>query len=253
MTRRVFQFAVVMAIFVTSFASTGPALAWSACARYVTVQWGDTLSGIAAQCGTTVDAIRAENPGLGWWVYAGQVLCIPTGSVSVPVSYPTYGNTYVVQRGDTLGNIAMRTGVSLNSILALNSQIWNPSLIYVGQVIYLPVGVSVPPAPYNPPPPVYQDDPDELDDPDPAVDSLSTLRVAYKYGLYIRTQPGGAIIASALNKDTLYYRSDSVFTDANWKVWVEVRVYPPTKGYYTGWVLVKDQLGNYFTSPQIDR
>src|SRR5678810_979608 len=117
MTRKVFQLAVVLTILITSFVSVGSVSAASGCASYITVQWGDTLSGIAVQCGTTVEAIRAENPGLGWWVYAGQVLCIPTGSA--PVSYPTYDNTYVVQKGDTLGNIALRTGVSLNSILCL--------------------------------------------------------------------------------------------------------------------------------------
>ena len=245
MTRRIFQLVVVVAILVTSFASTGGVSASSNCASYITVQWGDTLSGIAATCGTTVDAIRAANPGLGWWVYAGQVLNIPTGYASAPVSHPTYGGTYVVQRGDTLGKIAARAGVSLSSILAVNPQIWNPSLIYTGQVINLPTGVGVPP-PYNPPPPPYCDCP-----PTP-VDSLSTLKIAYKYGMYIRSEPGGTILASALNKDTLYYRPNSVFIDKKWKVWVEVRLFPPVKGYTTGWLLVKDQFGTYFTDPQID-
>jgi LysM repeat protein len=238
------QVIVVTVLLVTSFASVGGALALSQCPAYVTVQWGDTLSGIAVQCSTTVAAIQAANPGLGWWLYAGQVLYIPTGPTA-PGSQPTYGGFYTVQRGDTLGRIAGRTGVSLSSIVAANPQIANPSLIYPGQVINLPVGGSIPP--HNPPPhshPNY---------PPPSADSLSTLKVAYKYGLYIRSAPGGAIIASAVNKDTLYYKPSSVFMDKNWKVWVEVRVYPPTKGYYTGWVLVKDQLGNYFTEPQIDK
>src|SRR5258705_13985132 len=100
-TKRILQLVVVLAILVTSFASTGGASAWG-CASYITVQWGDTLSGIAATCSTTVQAIQAANPGLGWWVYAGQVLCIPTGYASAPVSYPTYGSNYVVQQGDTL-------------------------------------------------------------------------------------------------------------------------------------------------------
>jgi LysM repeat protein len=246
MSRKILQLVVVAAILVATFASAGGVSAWSSCPQYVTVQWGDTLSGIAAQCGTTVDAIRAGNPGLGWWVYAGQVLCIPTGYTTPPVSYPSYGGTYTVQWGDTLGKIAARSGVTLSSLLAVNPQIWNPSLIYTGQVINLPAGVSVPP-PYNPPPPTYPDHPS------PPPDSLSTLKVAYKYGLYIRSEPGGAVISSAVNKDTLYYRTNSVFMDGNWKVWVEVRVFPPTKGYYTGWILVQDQLGNYFTEPQIDK
>ena len=244
MTKRIFQLMVVVAILVTSFASTGGALASSNCASYVTVQWGDTLSGIAATCGTTVAAIQAANPGLGWWVYAGQVLYIPMGHASDPGYYPPSGSTYVVQWGDTLAKIAARTGVSLSSLVAVNPQIHNPSLIYAGQVINLPAGA---PPPYNPPPTKYPDYPSP-----PPADSLSALKIAYKHGMYIRSDPGGKILASALNKDTVYYYPNSVFTDVNWKVWVKVKVYPPTKGYYEGWLLVKDQLGNYFTNPQID-
>ena len=142
--KRTFQLIVVVAILVASFASTGSVLAWGGCASYITVQWGDTLSGLAALCGSTVEAIRAANPGLGYWVYAGQVLYIPTGYTSAPVYYPpsyapSYGGgTYVVQYGDTLGKIAVRSGVSVNDILAVNPQIWNASLIYVGQCITLP-------------------------------------------------------------------------------------------------------------------
>jgi LysM repeat protein len=246
MTKRIFQAVVIVAILLASFASTNGASAWSNCARTITVQWGDTLSGIAVQCGTTVEAIRGANPGLGWWVYAGQVLCIPNGYSSTPINYPTSG-TYTVQWGDTLGKIATRTGTSVSSILAVNPQIWNPSLIYTGQVIYLPVGVSAPPPPpaYNPPPshPNYPSTPSE---------SLSTLKIDYKHGMYIRSEPGGTVISGALNKEVIYYRSNSAFTDSKGKVWVEVRLFPPVKGYTTGWLLVKDQFGTHFTDPQID-
>ena len=248
MTKRIVQFAVVLAILVAPFASVGVASAWS-CPNYITVQWGDTLSGIAANCGTTVDAIQRANPGLGWWVYAGQVLCIPTGYANVPVSYPTYGGTYVVQQGDTLGKISVRLGVRLSDVLAVNPQIWNPSLIYTGQVINLPAGVSVPPPVYSPPSQQYDD---EDDYPSFPVDSFSTVKIAYKYGLYIRSAPGGDIIASALNGTTWRYRQSSVFIDSRWKVWVEVKLVPPAKGFSTGWILVKDQLGTYFTDPPVD-
>jgi LysM repeat protein len=244
MNKRFFQLIVVVAILVASIAPSGGGRAWSACASYITVQWGDTLSGIAATCGTTVGAIRAANPGLGWWVYAGQVLYIPTGYPSAPVSYPTYGGTYVVQQGDTLGKIAVRMGVSWRDILAVNPQIWNPSLIYAGQVINLPGGVN--PPPYNPPPPTYPTNP-------PPPVELSTLKIDYKHGLFVRIQPGGPIIASGLDNTTWFYRPSSVFIDSKWKVWVEVRLYPPVKGYTTGWMLVKDQFGTYFTDPQIDK
>lgn len=62
--KSVFRLIVVVAILVGSFASTGGAMAWSGCASYITVQWGDTLSGLARLCGTTMEAIRAANPGL---------------------------------------------------------------------------------------------------------------------------------------------------------------------------------------------
>ena len=232
---------IVIVILVASFASTGSAFAWG-CASYITVQWGDTLSGIAQRCGTTVAAIQGANPGLGWWVYAGQVLYIPTGYASDPVYYPPSGSTYVVQSGDTLGKIAARIGVSWRDILAVNPQIQNPSLIYTGQVINLPAGIP----PYKPPPT------NPCNCPPPPVDSLSTLKIDYKHGLYVRSQPGGPIIASGLDKTTWYYRPSSVFIDSKWKVWVEVRLYPPVKGFTTGWMLVKDQFGTYFTDPQIN-
>jgi hypothetical protein len=71
--------------------------------------------------------------------------------------------------------------------------------------------------------------------------------------LYVRSAPGGSIIASALNKTEWRYKKDSIFIDSKWKVWAEVTLSPPVKGYATGWILVKDQLGTYFTDPQIDK
>ena len=137
-TKRIFQWIVVAAILAGSFASAGSVMAWGGCASSITVQWGDTLSGLARLCGTTVSAIQAANPGLGSWVYAGQVLYIPTGYTSAPVYYPTYGGTYVVRLGDTLAKIARSAGVSVSDVLAINPQITNASLIYAGQYINLP-------------------------------------------------------------------------------------------------------------------
>jgi len=246
MAKRFLELMVIVAILVASFASVGGASAWSGCASYITVQWGDTLSGIAVRCGTTMEAIQAANPGLGWWVYAGQVLYIPTGYASDPVYYPPSGGTYIVQSGDTLGKIAARLGISWRDILAVNPQIQNPSLIYAGQVINLPAGVVVPP--YNPPP---ANPPCNC--PPPGVDSYATLKIAYGPGMFVRSDPGGPVIlASAMDKTTWYYKLDSVFIDKRWKVWVQVKLYPPVKGYTTGWILVKDQLGKYFTEPHID-
>ena len=244
MVRRIFQGMIAAAILIASFGSVGSAFAWSGCGSYVTVQWGDTLSGIAQQCGTTVHAIRAANPGMDWWVYAGQVLYIPSGSGYDTGYHPPSGGTYVVQWGDTLAKIAGRVGVSWRDILAVNPQIQNPSLIYAGQLIYLPGGVVNPP-PYHPPAPTPPCN-------CPPSSSLNTLKINYKHGLFVRSEPGGAIIASGLDKTTWIYNPGSVFRDHKGCVWVKVNLYKHPKGYTEGWMLVKDQLGQYFTSPQID-
>lgn len=239
--KKLVQWFVIAMLLVAPFAPTGNALAWSNCSSQITVQWGDTLSQLAVTCNTTVEAIRAANPGLGWWLYAGQVLYIPGGYTTHPNNPPTYA-TYTVRWGDTLGKIAARSGTSVANLLAVNPQIYNPSLIYIGQVIYLPAGVSVPP-PTNYPPP---------SNPPPANDGYSSLKIAYKYGMYVRSAPGGKIIASALDGTTWKYKPGSLVVDNKWKVWVEVKISPPAKGYSTGWLLVKDQFGTYFTDPQIN-
>jgi LysM repeat protein len=244
MTRRVFQILSVLAILVASFGSAGHVLAWSNCPSYVTVQWGDTLSGIAVKCGTTMDAIRNANPGLGWWLYAGQVLYIPTGTTN-PGNPPSTGGTYVVQVGDTLGKIAARTGCSLSGLLAVNTQIQNPSLIYVGQVINLPAGANIPSYPTPPPTQPCNCSPSS------PLDAYSNLKIAYEYGLFVRVDPGGKIIASGRNNSSWLYDPSSVFTDSKGKVWVKVHLYPAVKGYSSGWMLVRDQQGKYFTSPAI--
>lgn len=136
--KRIFRLIAVVAVLTSSFTSIGRVMAWDGCASSITVQWGDTLSGLARLCGTTVAAIQAANPGLGSWVYAGQVLYIPTGYTPAPVYYPTYSGNYVVQWGDTLAKIAGSAGISVGDLLASNPQITNASLIYAGQSINLP-------------------------------------------------------------------------------------------------------------------
>lgn len=245
MLKRNFQIIVVLALLVASFASAGGAQAWTQCPAYITVQWGDTLGGIALMCNTTVDAIRAANPGLGWWLYAGQVINIPTGYTPAPPP-PTYGGTYTVQWGDTLGKIAARAGTSVHAILAVNPQITNASLIYVGQVIYLPSGIVVPPPSYPTPPPSYPTPP-------PSGEFFSLVKITYAGGLYIRNAPGGTNILSSAMKGTYwYYNTGNIRRLSDGSVWVEVKLGEQIDGVWRGWMLVKDYLGQYFTSPRID-
>jgi len=238
--KKFLQLIVVVALLITTFAMSGNALAWSQCPAYITVQWGDTLSGIAKQCDTTVDAIRAANPGLGWWLYTGQVIYIPGGYTPPP--RPTGYNTYTVQWGDTLGKIAARSGTTVGNLLAVNPQISNANLIYVGQVINLPSGVNVPPPPTKIPP-----------TPSPSSDSFKIVRITYKGGLFIRTAPGGEIVSSAVLNTYWYYNTGNIRKLDDGSVWVEVKLGEKINGSWRGWMLVKDRLGTYFTSPKIDK
>ncbi|MFZ1042222.1 MAG: LysM peptidoglycan-binding domain-containing protein [Anaerolineales bacterium] len=169
---------ILLTTLLASFAFTGNALAASGCGGPYTVQWGDTLASVAYRCGTTQDAIRQANPNLRYWLYAGQTISMPgyygdngyngynnhtynpapqnyansngyNGYNNhtynpAPQNYasnyyvPQAGRTYVVQWGDTLRNIADRTGVSVYDLQAVNPQIWNPNWIFYGQVINLP-------------------------------------------------------------------------------------------------------------------
>jgi LysM repeat protein len=109
------------------------------------VQWGESLSIIAARYGVTVNAI-AEANGISNpnYIYAGQSLVIPGGSASTPAPSSGGSTSYVVQSGDTLSAIAARYGTTVNELVSLNG-LMNPNLIYVGQVLQLPGGAS--PAP----------------------------------------------------------------------------------------------------------
>jgi LysM repeat protein len=147
--KRFSQIFVLLVILVATFATSGSAQAWSGCGSTYVVQWGDTLGGIAARCGTSVAAIYAVNPGISGYLYAGQTLAMPAGDdCNCPQDGYGYANTYTVQRGDTFSKIAKRFGVSVNSLWAANPYIWDINRIYPGQVLNVP---SYSPA-YEPPP-----------------------------------------------------------------------------------------------------
>lgn len=101
--------------------------------RLYTVRSGDTLSQIALRYGVSVNELARyngiANPNL---IYVGQVLRIP-GTVNSGGS-SLAGQRYVVRRGDTLSEIALRFDTSV-SVLARDNGIRNPNLIYPGQVL----------------------------------------------------------------------------------------------------------------------
>ena len=93
------------------------------------VQYGENLSSIAVQYGTTWQELARINalssPSI---IYAGQTLSV-IGGRSVAKS-----NYCVVEPGDTLSSIAAQFGTTVERLVSAN-KITNPNLIYVGQVL----------------------------------------------------------------------------------------------------------------------
>jgi LysM repeat protein len=121
---------------------------------YHTVQPGQTLYSIAQYYGTSVWAISCAN-GLynPNYVYAGQVLLIPSGwnggcqgphkPMPQPAKWHPYpqpkplGCYYTVGWGDHLYRIALKYGVSWTVIAQANG-LYNGNYIYAGQVLRVP-------------------------------------------------------------------------------------------------------------------
>jgi LysM repeat protein len=101
-----------------------------------TVAVGETLQIIAARYGTTWQVIAAANnlanPNV---IFVGQRLTI-RGSSPTPAPVPL-PQTYVVQRGDNLTNIAARFGKTVQAIMTANN-IANPDTIFPGQLLTIP-------------------------------------------------------------------------------------------------------------------
>lgn len=113
-----------------------PTTTGGACTNPYVVQRGEWLYSIARKCGVSAGAILAANPMLDPnTIYPGQSLVMPgAGSTG---GGTTGGNTYVVQRGDTMFSIARHFNVSIQALMAANG-ISNPNFIFVGQVLTIP-------------------------------------------------------------------------------------------------------------------
>ena len=115
------------------------ALSWplEAAAVHHVVQEGDTLSGIAVEYGTTVAELVAlnglKNPDL---LRVGQKLVVRE-EAPAPEAF-----VHVVQRGETLSEIAAGYGVSTSQLAALNG-IANPDRIWPGlELVVVPQAVQ---------------------------------------------------------------------------------------------------------------
>ncbi len=120
------------------------------------VQPGDTLTGIAARYGVTIDAIVSANALPSRTIYANQVLSIPSASApsSQPPSPPSAQGTYAVQPGDSLSSLAQRFGISRQALASANG-LSPSSMLYVGQVLKVapaaqPTALPATPVPATP-------------------------------------------------------------------------------------------------------
>ena len=110
------------------------AAALASAAQTYTVRRGDTLSEIAARFGTTVnELVRLNNIADPDRIYEGDRLIIRAGTGD--------GNTYTVQRGDTLSEIAARFGTTVNELVRLNN-IADPDRIYEGDRLIIRAGTG---------------------------------------------------------------------------------------------------------------
>ena len=102
------------------------------------VQKGDSLYKIANQFGTTVNEIIKANNLTSNNLSIGQQLFIP-GDENTEKEPPITNNTditYIVQKGDSLWNIAKKYNISVNELKEYNNL--NTNLLSIGQQLLIP-------------------------------------------------------------------------------------------------------------------
>ncbi|MBC9782931.1 LysM peptidoglycan-binding domain-containing protein [Heliobacterium chlorum] len=93
-----------------------------------TVQKGDSLYRVAIRFGISVDVLKGANGLYSDMIYTGQTLHVPAVSGGP--------NIYLVQKGDSLYFIALKYGISIDSLKQNNNL--SSNLITPGQVLVIP-------------------------------------------------------------------------------------------------------------------
>ncbi|VDR31793.1 Muramidase-2 precursor [Arthrobacter agilis] len=125
------------------------------------VKPGDTLGAIASRNGVRLDSLlKANRLSMTSVIYPGQKLAIsgkapaapaPAAPKPAPAPAPAPAGSYTIKPGDTLGAIASRNGVSLDSLLKAN-RLSMTSIIYPGQKLAISGKAPAAPAPAAPKP-----------------------------------------------------------------------------------------------------
>jgi membrane-bound lytic murein transglycosylase D len=106
-----------------------------------TVRSGDTLSGIAARYGSSASAIRQANGLRSNLIHPGQSLVVPrfgsTPAQRQPVTRVADNGEYVIQRDDTLWDIARSFSVTVDRLCVVNG-ISRSQPIHPGQRLKIP-------------------------------------------------------------------------------------------------------------------
>ena len=148
---RLSVFIRVLVIFIIVLAPIATARAQSAAPAVYVVQAGDTLFSIARRFSVPVNELARYNGVLNPDViYVGQELKIPPtgqssaarGTPTPAASMPAY-RIHVVQPGENLFRIALRYGVTVETIAAAN-RLGSTTLIFVGQQLSIPAPTGAP-------------------------------------------------------------------------------------------------------------
>ena len=115
------------------------------------VKKGDTLSQLAIDYDTTTaDLVRLNNLDDPDSLYVGQALQVPAGvrstsretTTSSAATSAKKAGMYTIQKGDTLSEIAVAAGVSIDALRNINGI--EGDVIWAGQEIAIPAGGKVP-------------------------------------------------------------------------------------------------------------
>ncbi len=106
-------------------------------AREIIIKEGDTLSGIAKKYNLSIRSLMEKNQ-----IFNSDNLQIGQ-KINLPekISLEQYNNYYIVQKGDTLVNIANKYNINKKLILEINN-FDNPNILYVGQKVNIPEGAT---------------------------------------------------------------------------------------------------------------